>query len=136
MLHAAANGFAILQKLEDNPIFFSNLLCSLPLLSKLQREVLHVGSDINIPKFGLNIFREILEKTSKYLQKFSKYLQKVSNYLKIFRKFRILMRWRIHVSKPQRRQRLSWHAIWRMQYHVNARAGRKLIIDAKSVTHW
>ena len=28
-----------------------------------------VGLDTNIPKFGLNIFREILEKSSKYLQK-------------------------------------------------------------------
>ena len=47
-----------------------------------------VGSDTNIPKFGLNIFREILEKSSKYLQKFSKYLQKFSKYLKISQKFR------------------------------------------------
>ena len=37
-----------------------------------------IGSDANIPKFGLNIFREILEKSSKYLPKFSKYLQKIS----------------------------------------------------------
>ena len=34
-----------------------------------------LGSDTNIPKFGLNMFREILEKSSKYLQKFSKYLK-------------------------------------------------------------
>ena len=34
-----------------------------------------IGSDTNIPKFGLNIFREILEKSTKYLQKFFKYLK-------------------------------------------------------------
>ena len=90
---------------------------------------MYIGSDTTIPKFGLNIFREILEKSSKYLQKFFKYL-------KISWKFRILIRWRTLVSKPQRRQRLSRHSIWWMQYHANALAGKKLIIHAKSVTHW
>ena len=52
-----------------------------------------IGSDTNIPKFGLNIFREILEKSSKYLQKFSKYLQEFSKYLKISRKFRTFKNW-------------------------------------------
>ena len=108
--------------------------------SMVSPTVTHVGLglDTNISKFGLNIFREILEKSSKYLQKFSKYLPKFSKYLKISRKFRILIRWRILVSKPQCRQRLSRHSIWRMQYHVNACtcAGKKLIIDATSVTHW
>ena len=95
-----------------------------------------IGSDTNTPKFGLNGFREILEKSSKYLQKFSKYLPKFSKYLKISWKFRILIRWRTLVSKPQRRQRLSRHSIWWSQYHSNALAGKKLIIDAKCVTHW
>ena len=44
-----------------------------------------VGSYTNIPKFGLSIFREILEKSSKYLQKFSKSLQKFSTYPENFK---------------------------------------------------
>ena len=58
------------------------------------------------PQIWPNIFREILDKSSKYLQKFSKYLQKFSKYLKISQK----LRWRILVSKSQRRQRLSRHS--------------------------
>ena len=47
-----------------------------------------IGSDTDIPKFGLNIFREILEKSSKCLQKISKYLQNFFKYLKISRTFK------------------------------------------------
>ena len=46
------------------------------LMNGLTRRNIWIGSDTNIPKFGLNIFQEILEKSSKYLQKVSKYLQK------------------------------------------------------------
>ena len=97
---------------------------------------LQLGSDTNIPKFGLNIFREILENAlniSKNSLNISKNFLIISKYPE---NSEILIRWRIFVSKPQCRQRLSRHSNWRMQCHANACVGKKLIIDAKSLTHW